>query len=355
VTNTREFDVLAPEVKLRIDGRDLSNKATSDIVAVSVLDDVHAAGMFTLTLLSWDNKNMRVTWIDDPQFKEGNAVDIDMGYRDNLTNLFSGEITGLEPQFSTDRAPTLTVRGYDRRHRLMSRRRTRTFLKMRDSEIAEQVAGDWSLTPEVTDTRVALDYVMQHNQSDFEFLGERARRIGYELVVKDRTLSFRPRKSDGGPVLTLNRDVELLDFNARLTTMGQVEEVAVQGWSAKDKKEVVATSRVGDERQMGGSASGPATTRRAFAGTGGTTVELPVLGQAEADQLARGWFSEMALTYVEGHGICIGEPKLRAGVLVQIEGVGQRFSGSYYVTSTEHSYRPESGYRTAVDVRRNAT
>ena len=63
----------------------------------------------------------------------------------------------------------------------------------------------------------------------------------------------------------------------------------------------------------------------------------------------------MALNYVEGHGICIGEPKLRAGVLVQIEGVGRRFSGSYYVTSTEHSYRPGTGYRTAVGVRRNAT
>jgi phage protein D len=272
-----------------------------------------------------------------------------------MTTLFRGEITGLEPRFSSDAAPTLTVRGYDRRHRLMSRRKTRAFLKVRDSEIAEQIAADWSLTPDVTDTRVTLDYVMQHNQSDFAFLGERARRIGYELVVEDTTLSFRPRKSDGGPVVTLRRDVELLDFEARLTTMGQVEEVSVQGWSPRDKAEVVARSAVGDERQMGGSASGPATTRRAFGGTGASTVELPVLSRAEADQLARSWFSEMALTYIEGHGLCIGEPKLRAGVLVAIEDVGRRFSGSYYVTSTEHSYRPGTGYRTAVGVRRNAT
>ena len=355
MTNQRDFDTLAPDVKLRIDGNALSFDATSDIVSVHVLEDVNAAGMFTLTLLSWDNKAMRVTWIDDPQFKEGNTVEIDMGYRDNMKTLFSGEITGLEPQFSSDAAPKLTVRGYDRRHRLMSPRKTRTFLKMRDSEIAGKIAADWSLTPDVTDTRVMLDYVMQHNQSDFEFLSERARRIGYELIVKNKTLSFRPRKSDGSPVLTLHRDVELLDFNARLTTMGQVEKVSVQGWSAKDKEGLVAKSAVGDERQMGGSASGPATTRRAFAGTGATTVAVPVLGQAEADQLAHGWFSEMALNYVEGHGICIGEPKLRAGVLVQIEGVGRRFSGSYYVTSTEHSYRPSTGYRTAVGVRRNAT
>jgi phage protein D len=226
---------------------------------------------------------------------------------------------------------------------------------MKDSDIANQIAGDWSLTPEVEDTRVRLDYVLQHNQTDFEFLQERARRIGYEMVVTDSSLHFRPRRSDGSAVLTLSRDVELLDFSARLTTMGQVEEVNVQGWNAKDKKEVVAKSRIGDERQMGGSASGPAATRRAFSGTGGAAVDTPVLSQAEADQLAQGWFGEMALSYVEGHGTCIGEPDLRAGTLVQIEGLGKRFSGSYYVTSSEHSYRPNVGYRTMFNVRRNAT
>jgi phage protein D len=355
VANKRVFDTLVPEVKLRINGNDLSPDAESDLISVNVLDDVNAAGMFTFSLLSWDNKKMRVIWIDDDQFKEGNSVEIDMGYRDNMKNLFKGEITGLEPEFPNDQSPTLTVTGYDRRHRLMGRRKTRTFLKMKDSEIAGQIAGDWSLSPDVEDTRVTLDYVLQHNQTDFEFLQERARRIGYEMVVTDSSLHFRPRKSDGSAVLTLSRDVELLDFSARLTTMGQVEEVCVQGWNAKDKKEVVAKSSIGDERQMGGSASGPAATRKAFSGTGGTAVDTPVLSQAEADQLVQGWFGEMALSYVEGHGTCIGEPELRAGTLVQIEGLGKRFSGSYYVTSTEHSYRPKVGYRTVFDVRRNAT
>ena len=207
MTNKRNFDTLIPEVNLRINSNDLSLDATSDIISVSVLEDVNAAGMFTFTLLSWDNKEMRVIWIDDDQFKEGNTVEIDMGYRDNMKTLFKGEITGLEPDFPNDQSPTLTVTGYDRRHRLMGKRKTRTFLKMQDSDIANQIAGDWSLTPEVEDTRVRLDYVLQHNQTDFEFLQERARRIGYEMVVTDSSLHFRPRKSDGSAVLTLSRDV----------------------------------------------------------------------------------------------------------------------------------------------------
>jgi len=352
----RAADTLIPDVRVRIKNeRDLPFDPKADLISVNVFEDVNVTGMFTFTLVCWDSAEMRVRWIDDDFFTEGNDVEIDMGYRDSMETLFKGEITGLEPQFPNAQPPVLTVRGYDRRHRLMGRRKTRTFLKMKDSEIAGQVARDWSLTPEVENTQVTLDYVLQNNQTDFEFLQERAKRIGYEMVVTDTTLHFRPRKSNGSAVLTLRREAELLDFSARLTAMGQVEEVCVQGWDPKDKKEVTARSQTGDERQMGGSASGPVATRRAFSGTGHTTVHMPLLSQAEADQLARGWFGEMALRYVEGHGICIGHPDLRAGTLVEIEGLGRRFSGTYYVTSTEHSYRPNVGYRTAFSVRRNAS
>ena len=232
-----------------------------------------------------------------------------MGYRDNMKTLFKGEITGLEPEFPNDQSPTLTVTGYDRRHRLMGKRKSRTFLNMKDSEIANQIAGDWSLTPKIEDTRVSLDYVLQNNQSDFEFLQERARRIGYEMVVTDTSLHFRPRKSDGSAVLTLSRDVELLDFSARLTTMGQVEEVNVQGWNAKDKKEVVAKSRIGDERQMGGSASGPAATRRAFSGTGGTAV------RHAGTQPSRGGSTRSRLVWRDGARLCRGISELVSATL----------------------------------------
>jgi phage protein D len=134
VADRRNFDTLTPEFRLRINGAELPAKAKADLISVSVLEDVGATGMFSFTLYCWDGAEMQVKWIDDALFKEGNSVEIDMGYRDKLQRLFQGEITGLEPEFSNDKPPTLTVRGYDRRHRLMGRRKTRTFLNMKDSE-----------------------------------------------------------------------------------------------------------------------------------------------------------------------------------------------------------------------------
>ncbi len=352
----RNFDTLNPEFRLSINGSELPIDVMSDIISVSVLEDVNATGMFTFRLKCWDGVEMRVKWIDDDLFNEGNSVDIEMGYIDNMEMLFKGEITGLEPEFPKDEASSMTVRGYDRRHRLMGKHQTRTFLNMKDSAIAGQIAADWSLsTGNIEDTRVTHEYVLQNNQTDFEFLQARARRIGFEMMVTDKDLHFRPRQTEGSAVVTLHREIELLDFSARLTAVGQVEEVFVQGWDPKAKEKVVAHSAVGDEPNMRGSASGPSKVRQAFGNTAGTTVDQPVLNQTEADQLSRGSFGEMALHYVEGRGVCIGNPELRAGKLVEIEGLGRRFSGAYYLTTTEHAFRPGSGYRTTFTVRRNTT
>ena len=153
----------------------------------------------------------------------------------------------------------------------------------------------------------------------------------------------------------LRREVELLEFYPRSTTMNQVADVTVRGWDPRQKREVVGKSQPGDVRGRLGATSGPAAAQRSFKGSGTLQVRSPVSSQAEADSLASGLINEIALGHVTGDGVCIGSPDLRPGKLIKIEGIGQRFSGLYYVTSTEHSYVRDRGYRTSFSVKRNAT
>ena len=355
MADRNSFDTLTPEFRIEIDGSAVSEQVRADLIAVRVLEDVEATSMFSFVLHCWDEVEMKVKWIDDPLFKEGAAVAIHMGYRDQLEKIFSGEISGLEPEFHSAEAPVLTVRGYDRGHRLMKERKTKSYVQMSDSDIASQIASKAGLTAKVERTPVTLEYVLQNNQTDLEFLTARAGRIGYEVFVQDKTLYFRPHQIAGSESLTLRREVELLEFYPRSTTMNQVAQTTVRGWDPKKKKEFVAKAQTGDVRDKLGANSGPSTTQRAFTGTGTMMVHLPVSSQAEADQLASGLLNEIALCHVAGDGVCIGRPDLRPGKLIKIEGIGKRFSGSYYVTATEQSYLPSRGYRTAFTVRRNAT
>ena len=82
---------------------------------------------------------------------------------------------------------------------------------------------------------------------------------------------------------------------------------------------------------------------------------MPVQSQEEADRIAKQRFSEIALGYIRAEGKCIGDPQLRAGIVVKIEGIGERFSGLYYLGAVEHRYSIQKGYRTSFSARRNAT
>lgn len=354
--NSNSHQQLVPEFRVFVNGNQLSPEAAATLLAVKVQEDVTAPSMFTLELVNWDMVQLQVTWADDDLFAPGNEVEIQMGYVDAQETLIVGEIVGLEPEFCASRTPTLTVRGYDRRHRLLRGQQTHTFIQMKDSDIASQIASDFGLQAEVEDTGVTLDYVLQHNQTPLAFLQERAQRIGYEVVVEDKTLYFRPYRHEETEILTLNRDSDLIEFYPRLSTLSQVGEVKVRGWNVTDKEAIVGQAGDGDEgAKMGGTTSGPAAGEEAFGQAAATSINRPIFSQAEADRLAQGHFKTMALSYITGEGTCVGRADLRAGTVIAIAGIGERFSGLYYIPSTTHIYAPNRGYRTHFTVRRNAT
>jgi phage protein D len=52
-----------------------------------------------------------------------------------------------------------------------------------------------------------------------------------------------------------------------------------------------------------------------------------------------------------GSGSAIGDPRIRAGAIVRVEGLGPDFSGDYRVTSATHAM-DTGGYRTNFEARK---
>ncbi len=57
---------------------------------------------------------------------------------------------------------------------------------------------------------------------------------------------------------------------------------------------------------------------------------------------------------IQGSGSTVGVPTLRAGTIIFIEKLGERFSGRYFVTSTTHTIG-DGGYTTQFNCRREET
>jgi uncharacterized protein len=342
-----------PDLSVRVNGSALPMAAEADLRSVTVQEDLQALSMFTLDLHNWDDERLRVSWSDNPLFAVGNEVEIWLGYVGDIHQVMLAEVTSLEPMFTAGQPPLLTVRGYDHRHRLARGRKTRTFVQMKDSAIVGQIAREAGLRAQVDATKVTLSYVIQSNQSDWDFLQRRASLIGYEIYVRDKVLYFRSPQIAEPPADKLSLGEDITEFSPRLSSLTQAATVTVRGWDVKQKKAVVASVRAAPG--LGGTKLGYSVARGAFGASTEAILGQPARNLPEVGPIAQGQFSTGSLAYIEGAVVAYGRPQLQAGTVVDIAGAGQKFSGRYYVTSVTHTLTREHGYQTSFTVQRNAT
>jgi uncharacterized protein len=301
----------------------------------------------------------------------GDEVEVKIG-GEGGRSIFKGEVGGLEPIYKTGGESRCIVRAFNRMHRLLRGRKSRTFVDMKDSDIAQNIAGDNGLAAEVEATSVVHKHVYQHNQTDLEFLRVLAARNGYEVLVEDKALHFRKPRADreSGVELRINDQSAgqlLKQFTPRLSSAGLVKEVEVRSWNPEKKEEIVARA----------SASNSSLGRRiapdnaaAFGDKITFTVDRPVGSVEEAQKLAEAKLSEILMDYIAGDGLAIGHPELKAGIVVKIivnpDDPEDRFNGKYYVIGASHRYSHSGtgggggdgsgggGYVTSIRVRRDA-
>jgi phage protein D len=246
----------------------------------------------------------------------------------------------------------MEIRGYDRLHRLRFGTMRRSFKDMKDSDIAASIASEISLTANTEPTGTVHPYIFQNNQSNYEFLIDRAKRIGYEILVNDKTFTFRKSKEDKSPEVTLEYGKELQSFCVQIKTLTEGSKVEVRGWNIKDKEEISSTASKGSEKtKMSGKESGYEMSEKAFLASSVSIVDDVVLDSEDAENIAKAKYNIMLKEFLTGEGECAGNPKIRAGKTIEIKGLGDRLSGTYYVISTVHSIK-QGAYRTTFKVRR---
>ena len=349
-----EQAVSTPFFEIKLNGNDLPPEARGEVTRLVVEECLDAAGSFEMQLSNWDMDRQAVSWSDADLFDPGASVEIRLGYVESTETVLTGEVTGLELSFPDGARSLVTVRGYDRLHRFRRGKRTRSYLQVKDSEIASKLAADLGLTADVEDSGAVHEHLVQVNQSDLDFLFSRARASGFELLVDDKTLHFRKLRHDRGTALTLDFTHGLMMFDGYLSTSDQVGQVTVHGTDPATLEPIVGLAQAGDvAATMGGSSSGPAASARLFGERTLSIVDQPVVTQAEADQLALSIMQELALGYISGEATAQGNPAIRVGTVVELAGLGRRFSGNYYVTRVRHVW--DGQFLTRFGVRRNAS
>lgn len=355
-------DFYVPTFEVKLQGRPQSQEVVRDILQVTYKDNLEELDSFEITINNWDADKLAFKYSDSDLFDPGKAVELWLGYhgRDRLRRMITGEITSLRPAFPADGPPTLAISGLNLLHRLRARQESHSYVDMKAGAIAKEIAGRLGLTLR-TDPAAEADeekhtFRFQDNQYDILFLWQLARGLGYDLFVEETDagsrLYFGPSVNVRKVTYELAWGRSLIQFQPTLTTANQVGEVTVVGWDAKQKKKIEATAKRSEIPVRGvGERGGQAAIEQSFNQRKEVIADRPVLSEQEARTLARETLTRIAKDMVKGSGSIVGLPDLRAGTVVEIGGLGDRFSGRYFVTSTTHALG-DSGYTTQFECRR---
>ena len=341
----------------------LTELMINDIEEVIINTNLHMPGMFSIRFRDADplggEMPVAMRYADNPMFSLGvpvsiRAVAVEKGPVPGFPiPLIKGEITSVEAQFDAGPA-SLVITGYDKSHRLNRGKKTATYMFMPDNLIVQKVtAAAGLLCTAIPTTGPPREYVLQNNQSDMDFLKDIARRNGYELVMNALgILMFKPLGTPlpgpPGPLLTWRKN--LFSFAPRLTAANQDAVVQVHG--SDMKKLPIEALAPGVMPASGGAAALPqlALARSVFGVSKDHITDQPTASIPEALNLAKGRAMQLSSMFTQAEGECMGEPRVQAGSIVMVAGVGVKFSGAYLVSSATHRYSVNIGYVTQFSV-----
>lgn len=300
-------------------------------------------------------------------FDIDNKVTMAMGYQGSLSDMFSGEITGIEANFPSGAAPTMTLVAHDYLHRLSEGSYSRGFGPLPDFIIATILGLENTLITfvepfvEAASSAIAVvNFIFagtntkQKGQSHLALLTEIADKYDAEFHVEGDILYITRFMKEYTPRLTLTWGESLIDFSPKITTVGQAFGVGFKFTLREIPLDFLVKVYYDFDREAVGVVVLPGIAAPAAGDPVFTIIDRPIGSPADIANSALTIAHELRTRLnnrLTGSGTCVGNPDIRAGAVIRLEGLGPDFSGDYRVSSATHSLE-SSGYLTHFEVRK---
>lgn len=372
----------APELRLLIGGQPIPAAMRGSVTRLSAQSGLGVSDRVEVALA---NDGLR--WLDHPLLALDNELALSLGYApDPLTQLFVGEIVAHDATFPSSGLPQLTVVAQDRLERLQEGTKARWFViptptvgnfPLPDTAVASVVALENGLLPIIEPVGAAISALLgvaaggtdpqqmqalarqqgseKRGESDFDFASRIARENGWELTIDHSgplgglQLRFLSPLDHLAPDVTLRYGASLLEFRPRISKVGQIVSVTAMVWISQIKTKFAVT--VGwDWDSMALSIDVKPSFTPSESGPSKVVYGEPVTLLSAPRTIVSELIPKLNQR-LTGSGSCVGDPRLVAGAVVRLEGLGVQFGGLYRVTSATHTL-DSSGYRTSFEVRK---
>lgn len=331
-----------------------SEQVTMTLDIVKQVDRIPDA---TLTIVDYRSEDNKLELGDAEFLAPGKAVEIALlreGEPETLA--FAGRIVRHGIRYTGSWVLRLDVR--DAAVALTRPRRSRVLVQLSDGEVFSQLVRDAGLAlGDVAATGPRHAQLVQYRVSDWDFLISRAQALGLCVVADDGTLSLKAPDLSTTPELRLRyetdfsdpeREIDFEDLELELDGLGAEAEILSRAWDP-NAQQLTDPLRAVD---LVAPAQGQSDPGEMAAELGFAATELSVAVPLDPDEQrawADGLMRRNRLSRLRGRIGLFGSPIQNAALkplqLVEIDGVGERYSGKALISGVRHR-ADGSGWRT---------
>lgn len=316
-----------------IEGEELPK--TISITSITVHKEVNKIPFAKLKIVDGDPSAADFAVSNEEYFIPGKEIEIQFGYRNDNVTVFKGLITSHSNKISS-RNSELHVECKDKAVKMTVGKRSKHFEEVTDSDIAEEIIDTYGLEKDVEPTSIQHKEAVQFNTTDWDFILSRMDMIGRICLVNDGVVTIKKPALTASSVLDVLFGATILDFQVEIDSRTQFNEVKSKTWDYSSQE---VTEDTGDEPEMNEAGNISASDLADVIGL--DSYLLIHAGKISGEQLkewANARMLKSRLSRIKGKVKFQGFPDVKAGDVITLNGVGERFNGPVFVASVHHEY-----------------
>ncbi len=303
------------------------------VLSIAVEKEVNRIPSATLVFNDGDASAEDFELSGQDTFVPGAEVEVLLGYGADEEAVFKGIVVRQSLRLTRSGATTLTVDCKDKTVRMTLERRCKYFADSTDSDIASELAGEYDVDASFEATDVAHEELVQFDSTDWDFVISRLEANGHLCLVDDGSISGGPPNLGQDPELTLTFGATMYEFDAEIDARSQATAIKGVSWDPA-AQEVVESE--GEDPGVPDAGNLSSSSLADSMGQGRRLQHSGKLATDEVQAWANASLLRNRLSKVRGRTSFQGLPMVKPGQFIELQGVGDRFSGPVFVSGVKH-------------------
>ena len=338
---------LVPTCIIYIDGVRINTACEGAFRSVHVTDTLNKVGKCRICF-----DRTELTEADIKNFTLGSRVSVHLGYKDDLNEVFDGEITVKYVRYEPNNQAVFEVTVLSCLHRLNHGSHCRSFERKTPSQAVKEILALYNLRADCDDFGREFPF-WSCEKTDLEHILALAGKYGRDIHAIGEKVYVKQLMTHKKDDIIYEWGKSLISFDAKASIKEQTKEITILGWDKLKGEGFRNSGKIGELTQrVGGKKDWSKVSRARDEEWVETIFDNSVYDMAEAKELALAKLREKSFKFITAEGKGEGNSKLFPGMYVTVKYVGG-FSGDYIADSVMHEFDVYSGYTTEFYLKRN--